>query len=200
MKRKRYNKRVKQKTAQIRFTLRDTFDVFTVVILLCVIVYFSHYVQNNHLNVSIWPQIKTVKVSGNMDTTNRDKFAHIIQKHVANGFFHVQMGKLEQELVDLPWVYRATVQRLWPNTIKVEVIEQKPIARWGDSGLMNAYGEIFFPVSTESYQSFPMLYGEEARAKDLASIFENSLKQLQPLGLQLRGLFEDERQSKHLVL
>ena len=135
-----------------------------------------------------------------MEATNRKKFADIIYKHTARGFFHVQMGQLEQELKGLPWVYRATVQRLWPNTIKVKIIEQRPIARWGDSGLMNAYGEIFFPVATESYQSFPMLYGEEVRAKDLASVFENSLKQLQPLGLQLRGLFEDERQSKHLVL
>ena len=45
-----------------------------------------------------------------------------------------------------------------------------------------------------------MLYGEEVRAKDLARAFEDSMQQLKPLGLQLRGLFEDDRQSKHLVM
>lgn len=200
MKRKRYNKRVQKKHAQIQFAWRDVCDVMAIVILLSVIVYFSHYVRNNHLNVSIWPQIKTVKVSGILDATSRDKFESIIQKHTAGGFFNVQIVQLEKELASLPWLYRATVQRLWPDTLKVEVIEQTPIARWGDSGLMNAYGEVFFPEMKESYMSFPMLYGEEVRAKKLAGVFEDSLKLLKPLGLQLRGLFEDERQSKHLVL
>lgn len=200
MKRKRYNKRLKSKTARVQFSLRDTWDVLAIIILLTVIVYFSHYVRNNHLSVTVWPQIKSVKVDGTLELINRMSFKDVIQKHIAGGFFYVQMSQLEQELSSLPWVYRATVQRLWPNTLKVKVIEQNPIARWGDSGLMNAYGEVFYPSNTESYTSFPMLFGEEVRAKDLAGVFENSLRQLQPLGLQLRGLFEDERQSKHIVL
>ena len=65
---------------------------------------------------------------------------------------------------------------------------------------MNAYGEVFFPDSIAAYASLPVLYGEQPRAKDLARVFENSLEQLKPSGLQLRGLFEDERQSKHLML
>ena len=200
MKRKRYYKRVKQKNVQIHFSLRDAWEVIAVVFLLSVIVYTSHYVKNNHLQVAIWPQIKSVKITGKLDTASRPKFESIIQRHIAGGFFRVQMSKLEQDLSALPWVYQATVQRLWPSTLKVKVVEQSPIARWGDSGLMNTYGEIFYPRSTESYMSLPMLYGEDGRAKYLAAIFEISLKQLQPLGLTLRGLFENERQSKHLVL
>ncbi len=200
MKRKRYNKRAKKKQTQVQFAWRDVCDMMVIVLLLSVIVYFSHYMRNNHLNIPVWPQIKTVQVSGVLHVTDRVTFENIIQKHTAGGFFHVQMGLLEEELTGLPWVYRASVQRLWPNTLAVKVIEQHPIARWGDSGLMNAYGEVFFPSTTEPYASFPMLFGEEIRSKDLATVFENSLKQLQPLGLQLRGLFEDERQSKHLVL
>ena len=184
----------------MQYVLRDVVDVIAIVMLLSVIVYFSHYVRNNHLNISAWPQIKSVNVSGAMDVTNREKFESIIHKHTAGGFFNVRMDLLEKELISLPWMYRVSVQRLWPDTLKVKVLEQIPIARWGDTGLMNAYGEVFFPSSTKSYMSFPMLYGEEVRAKDLAGVFENSLKQLKPLGLQLRGLFEDERQSKHLVL
>jgi len=65
---------------------------------------------------------------------------------------------------------------------------------------MNVYGELFFPDPTELYTSLPTLYGEELRSKELASVFENSVSQLKPLGLQLHGLFEDERQSKRLVL
>ena len=58
---------------------------------------------------------------------------------------------------------------------------------------------LVFPRDIDAYQTLPMLYGEEVRAKELAHTFENSMQQLKLLGLQLRGLFEDERQSKHLA-
>ena len=52
----------------------------------------------------------------------------------------------------------------------------------------------------KSYISLPMLFGEQVRTKDLANIFKNSMKRLQSTGLQPRGLFENQRQSKHMVL
>ncbi|MEJ2114785.1 MAG: cell division protein FtsQ/DivIB [Gammaproteobacteria bacterium] len=110
------------------------------------------------------------------------------------------MDQLERELEKLTWVRHASVQRYWPNTLHIKVMQHSPIARWGDSGLMNSYGDLFFPNDIGAYQALPMLYGEEVRAKELARTFENSMQQLKPLGLKLRGLFEDGRQSKHLVL
>ena len=195
MKSKRHGIRAKQKTATRYFSLRDTWDVIVIVILLSIVVYFSYYVKNNHITVSAWPPIKHVKVNQTLHATNNGNFEKIIRKRIAGGFFRVPMDQLEKELVQLPWVHRASVQRLWPNTLTVKIYEQDPIARWGDSGLMNVYGELFFPDSTELYTSLPTLHGEELRSKDLASVFEDSVSQLKPLGLQLHGLFEDERQS-----
>lgn len=200
VKRKRRNSRVKQKAAKRLFSLRDAWDVMVIVLLLSIVVYFSHYVRNNHASVYLWPPIKYVNINGHVNTASHKDLKNIINKRVAGGFFRVPMDQLEQELAEIPWVYRATVQRFWPHTLTVKIYEEVPIARWGDSGLMNAYGELFFPDTTESYASLPMLYGERIRAKKLANAFEKSMIQLKPLGLQLRGLFEDERQSKHLVL
>jgi len=87
-----------------------------------------------------------------------------------------------------------------PDTLSINVIQHSPIARWGDAGLMNAYGDLFFPNKIEPYRFLPLLYGDEARAKELARTFEESMQRLKLLGLKLHGLFEDERQSKHLVL
>lgn len=199
MKQKMRNTRNKSKAAKITFSLRDTWDIMVIVVLLSSVVYFSYYVRNNQSAVSVWPQIQFVKVNGKLTATNRIDFKKIIRKRIAGGFFRVPMDQLEQELAELPWVYRANVERFWPNTLTVTIYEQNPIARWGDVGLLNAYGEVFFPESTDAYASLPLLFGEQLRAKDLARVFENSMQQLKPLNLQLRGLFEDRRQSKHLV-
>ena len=185
------------------FSKRDALDVMVVIMLLTIVVYFSTYVRNNHFAVAAWPAIKNVNVSGEVDAVDQIALRSIIHAHTAGGFLRVRMEHLEKELVKLTWVNQATVQRFWPDTLSVKILQHDPIARWGDTGLMNTYGDLFFPNDMndiESYKTLPMLYGEEVRAKELARTFENSMQQLKPLGLQLQGMFEDERQSKILVL
>ena len=190
----------RKKTAVQSFSKRDAWDVIVVIMLLTIIVYFSAFVRNNHFALIAWPAIENVNVSGVLDAVDRDALKDIIRTHSAGGFLRVQMEQLEKELGKLNWVHQVSVQRHWPDTLSVNVLQHSPIARWGDVGLMNAYGDLFFPNDVEPYQTLPILFGEAVRAKELARTFENSMQQLKPLGLQLRGLFEDERQSKHLIL
>ncbi|MGH1536820.1 MAG: cell division protein FtsQ/DivIB [Gammaproteobacteria bacterium] len=197
---KRRTSAKRKKTAVQLFSKRDAWDVIVVVMLLIIIVYFSAYVRNNHFAVTAWPAIEYVNIDGVIDAVDHEALKDIIRAHTAAGFLHIKMEKLETELEKLTWVQQASVQRFWPDTLSIKMLQHRPIARWGDAGLMNMYGDLFFPSEIEAYQDLPMLYGEEVRAKELARTFENSMQQLKPLGLKLRGLFEDERQSKHLVL
>jgi len=181
------------------FSLRDVWDILVAVILLGIAVYCVQYVRSNPV-ISTWPQIEYVKVNGKLHATNHEEFENIVRTRVARGFFHIPMHELEQRLAELPWVRHAMVRRVWPHTLKITVYEGTPVARWGNTGLMDAYGELFFPQSVEPYAFLPILFGEQTRIKELARIFKNSMKQLRPLGLKPHGLFEDRRQSKHLVL
>ncbi len=190
----------RKKTAVQTFSKRDAWDVIVVIMLFTIIVYFSAFVRNNHFAIAAWPAIENVKVTGVLNAVDHGALKDIIRTHSAGGFLSVQMDQLEKELEKLTWVHQVSVQRYWPDTLSVNVLQHSPIARWGDAGLMNTYGDLFFPNDIKPYQTLPMLYGEEIRAKDLARTFEISMQQLKSLGLQLRGLFEDERQSKHLVL
>jgi len=202
MKRKRTkrNSRNKPKSSMVeRLSLRDIWDVVVIIMLLTLVVSAVHYARNTNIVLSAWPQIKHVEVDGELHASNIDGFKNIIQKRISGGLFNVPIDQLERELCSLSWVYQATVQRSWPDTLNVKVYKQDPIARWGKAGLMNAYGKVFFPSSVVSYSDLPMLYGEEVRATDLARVFEDSMQQLKPLDLQLQALFEDERQSKNLV-
>ena len=177
---------------------RDMWDVVVIALLLGIVVYFAHYAGSNP-NIRAWPKIEYVKISGELQETNREAFKNIILERVSKGFFYVSMYELEQQLEKLPWIRQVTARRIWPNTLSVTVYEQVPVARWGDTGLMNTYGELFFPSSVKPYAALPMLFGEQVRTKDLANIFKNSMRRLQSIGLQPRGLFEDRRQSKHMV-
>ena len=202
MKQKRHTRRAPKKVARSNFFLRDAWDIMVIFLLLSTVVYFSYYVRNNRVTIPPWPHIKYVNVSvnGKVIKINRERLKAIVRQQTAGGFFRVPMAELESEIAELPWAYRATVQRFWPSTVAIKIYEQNPIARWGDSGLMNAYGEVFFPDSTAAYEALPKLYGDDLRSKELASVFESSIRQLKPSGLQIRNLFEDKRQSKYVVL
>jgi len=182
------------------FSKRDAWDVIVVVMLLTITVYFSTYVRNNHIAVTAWPAIEFVNIDGAVEKVDHDALKNIVRTQIAGGFLHVDMGQLENELKKLTWVHQVSVQRYWPDTLSINLVQHHPIARWGELGLMNMYGDLFFPNDIKDYQNLPMLYGENVRAKELARTFEDSMQQLKPLNLKLRGLFEDERQSKHLVL
>ncbi len=202
MKRKRTkrNSRNKQKLSMAKqLSMRDMWDLFVIVMLLTLVVCVAHFARSTNIVLGVWPQIKYVEVDGGLHASNMEGFKSIVKKRISGGLFNVPIDQLEQELSALPWVYQATVQRTWPDTLHVKIHQQNPIARWGKTGLMNAYGKVFFPNSVVSYSDLPMLFGEEVRATDLARVFEDSMQQLKPLDLKLQALFEDERQSKNLV-
>ncbi len=194
------NKAASKKVALSYFSLRDMLDVLVIVVLLSAVVYFSHQFKNYHNRFSSWPTIEYVEVEGKLHPSNQELFKEIVSAHVQGGFFRVPIEDLEQNLSKLPWVYQATVQRSWPDQLMIHVQAQQPIARWGERSLMNAYGEVFNPDSIQEYAYLPMLYGEQGRSEELAHVFEASMQKLQPLGLKLRALYEDERQSKYLVM
>lgn len=200
-KRKPANKKSASPMVPGYFSLRSVWDVLVLATLLGSVGYASYWVRTYHPDLLVRPQIRQVTVEGEVHADDREAFRNIVTARVAKGFFRIPVGRLEQELAELPWVYGAEVRRSWPATVMITVQEQEPIARWGKTGLMNVYGELFFPKTVEtSHAALPMLYGENARAEVLAGIFERNARRLESLGLQLQGLFEDERLSKHLVL
>ena len=200
-KRKLANKTPASQAVPNYFSLRGAWDVLVIAALLGIVAYGAYWVRAYHPDLLAWPQIRQVTVEGEVHPSDREAFKEIVTARVAKGLFRIPMGRLAQELAGLPWIHRVKVQRAWPDTLMVTVYGQDPIARWGKTGLMNVYGGLFFPESVEaSHAALPMLYGEETRAAVLAGIFEHNVRRLEPLGLQLQGLFEDDRRSKHLVL
>jgi len=151
---KRRNTVRHKKSALQSFSIRDVWDVIVVIMLLIIIVYFSTYVRNNHHFVAAWPAIEHVNINGNVDAVDREALKAIIHNHSAGGFLRVQMDQLEKALENLTWVHQASVQRYWPDTLSVKILQHSPIARWGDTGLMNAYGVCFFQTMLSRFKLY----------------------------------------------
>ena len=71
-------------------------------------------------------------------------------------FFTIDMAALAEEIETVPWVRRASVRRLWPDTLEVTLEEHTPHAIWEDGRLINNYGELFAANLDEAVSDGPL--------------------------------------------
>ncbi len=75
------------------------------------------------------------------------------------GFVRADLDKVRKAVEALAWVDRARVQRLWPDRIRIEIVEQQAAARWGEDGLLNTRGELFAEGVRHPPPELPRLEG-----------------------------------------
>lgn len=67
----------------------------------------------------------------------------------------------------LPWVRRASVERLLPDTVVVALEERTPLAIWQHKGrmaLIDREGQVFLSEGIERFAELPLVVGEDAPA------------------------------------
>jgi cell division protein FtsQ len=109
-------------------------------------------------------QINSLLVEGRRYTS-----ADVIQKAILpqknSLIFQVDPIAIKKRLEDLPWVRSAVVQRQWPSSLYVRLIEQYPIAIWQQSGtfhLIDEHGTLLEEQNVKSFAHLPVLTGEKA--------------------------------------
>jgi cell division protein FtsQ len=104
-----------------------------------------------------------IEIGGNAHLT-REQILSVFGGDLERNIFRVSLDERRDDLENLPWVDHATVMRLLPNRIRVQVKERTPVAfvRQGTQiGLVDASGvllDIPENAAAEHY-SFPVLTG-----------------------------------------
>ena len=137
--------------------------------------------------------VQRVAVTGDMQHVDHDHLRALISDSLAGGFLSQDLEALREPLETLPWVYRVVVRRQWPDSIEVRVVEQRPIARWGDDALVNHAGEVFTPARLDGVPPLPRLAGPAGSHDLMMQRYLQVQQSLQPLGLRVEGLTMDAR-------
>ncbi len=108
-----------------------------------------------------------------------------IRSDLSGTFFTLDLDAARAALVRVPWVRSVSLRRQWPGRLEIAVEEHLPYARWGDSGLVNAQGEIF----AATYDGeLPQFDGPDARAAEVTARHREWDALLAPLDLRLRAV------------
>jgi len=88
--------------------------------------------------------ITDIKLEGNLSSSNsyvvRNKIEQLIKDEY---FFNIDLTKIHEQLVYLPQVASLNIRKIWPNILVVQVVEQTPVAKWGENQFLNNRGQIF---------------------------------------------------------
>lgn len=101
-------------------------------------------------------------------------------------FFSIDMEALKERIETVPWVRRATVRRLWPDTLVVQLEEHRPAALWEDGRLISVYGELFTANLDEAEEDgpLPQLGGPPGSERDVIERYTELRAILEPLKVQ----------------
>jgi cell division protein FtsQ len=144
--------------------------------------------------------LRVVKVDGDFRYLDRTHLQQAVAPFVQGGFFTVDVASICNTVEALPWVYKATVTRDWPDRLIVHIEEQEPVARWGGDGFLNRFGEAFTPEQEQVATVLPRLSGPEGHEQTVLEKYQRMTKLLAPLGLQLARVELDERRAWHLEM
>lgn len=118
----------------------------------------------------------------------------------SKGMVGVDLEAVGRAVQELQWVDRASVARKWPRGLSILVIEQHPVAHWGEAGLLNARGEVFVRESHHLPAELPQFVGPEGSELQMTERYLSMQPQLADAGLRLSRLQLDERGAWEITL
>ena len=132
--------------------------------------------------------IQVVTFSNKLQHSDPALIKAAVTEHLKLGFFGLDMRRIRQDLIAVPWVANATVQRCWPDALKIKILERQPLAIWNDKGIVDTEGKLFFPSSLANLEDIPRFDGPEEYVNEMVDMYLLILSTLKPVGLAVKKL------------
>ena len=144
--------------------------------------------------------ISKIRVQGVFMHLDEHMLRQAVAEKAGEGFFGVDIDAVKQRVEQLPWVAQASVRRIWPDTLGIEVVEQKALARWAKGGLVNEAGRVFRPVVSSYPSQLPLFSGPEDMLETIKEQYRQDSVLLARIGMGIRELQINSRRALRLHL
>jgi len=144
--------------------------------------------------------IQEIEVSGEFSQLESKDIRPIVARGVGGNFFTLNVTTMYQELLGLPWVEKVWVHRIWPDTIKVNLQEQKPLAILKDKGLLNRNAQVFSKDSREFLGELPVFIVADSYVSVSVEQYQRIANVISSINLGIKEYYFDERKSQKIKL
>lgn len=143
--------------------------------------------------------ISTVKIGASYQHITRKQLETVLSQYLQTSFFALPVHKLRNDLDALDWSDNVQIERVWPDTLKITLVEKSPVAIWNDS-LMTKDGEVFHADAEQMDDTLPRLSGPSMQQTDVLQIYQKLSKLLSIYGLHAASLQLRDNQAWELSL
>lgn len=127
--------------------------------------------------------LRQLVVATPLDQVSRAQIEYTARGALSGNFFTVNLDAAQAAFERMPWVRTATVRRLWPDGIELNLEEHRAAARWtpqdGEPRLVSTRGEVFMASSREV---LPVFTGPEGSASRVLARYDEFLESLGAIG------------------
>lgn len=145
--------------------------------------------------------LRVIEINGEFTNLQHAAVQARVLESIDGGFFTVNMQAVRDAVRGMPWVEEVSVRRVWPDTLRMHVTEQLPLARWNGEALVNLHGEVFRPGDPGDpgdlgdLQALPRLQGDDQLAPQVVGFYLRLRRSLVDVGLKVQRLQLNARQE-----
>ena len=136
--------------------------------------------------------LKKVEIVRPLAYTSAGEVRSVVDGSVAGNFFTIDLPAVQRALEQLPWIAEARVSRLWPDTLRVVLVERTPYARWQGGGLVSDNGTVF---AGDVPGDFPLFAGPTGSGQEMLDSYRAFQNIVAPLGVRITELDLSARQA-----
>jgi cell division protein FtsQ len=148
--------------------------------------------------------VSRIVVEGDTTHHNAITLQANVGARISGNFFTLDLPQARNVFETVPWVRRATVQREFPNRLRVILEEHRSAGFWGlesESRMVNSVGEVFEANAGEAEtEELPRLVGGEGQSELVLGMYRQLSKTVQPLELVIEQIELSGRGAWRMLL
>jgi cell division protein FtsQ len=119
--------------------------------------------------------IRQVVLQGDIPRSEQQIILAQLQNQDLGRFFSVNLNQVKDQVESNVWVDGATVSRVWPDRLMVELSPQVIVARWGDGQVLNHHWQVLdLDLSlVTNLEALPVLQGPLDQTQKMAASFRS---------------------------
>jgi len=129
-------------------------------LLISLTILFMAALMSGVIKSSHW-EIENINIRAEFKRVNSEQIRIVVASQTERSFFKVNPDDIRDELSKIPWVQKVSVNKKWPNSLIVTLIEHKAVATWNGNKLLNEFGEIFEVDRFDDLSAIPKIHGND---------------------------------------
>jgi len=103
-------------------------------------------------------QIRQVQLQGDLRYLDAETLTRDLSIRFNGNYLETTLGQVISDVESHPWIAAASARRVWPDTLLIEITEQRPVAIYNDTQYLGLSGDLFESPKPVN-DPLPRLYG-----------------------------------------